>query len=304
MPATATTAREEEPMITVVNEPSHIAEPPAGCLNGCHTGHGPERQPREPEPGARICTSCIKRLTGWLRTIPESYHWLPLVLEHGTVTANPESSAVKAPDAPAPMRLEIVDLLDYRRGYQHDAHGVLVAGDNRRGAFGILLAWAGRIRLERDLPRSCDCGHTGMLHCWAPPLASLCRANCGCTGWQVKATVAGECAFITQHLAWVTEQEWTAELYAELKPLARQLSDAVGEFRPAAVGMCVALVPPPASSELDTEVLCGGALYRDSDGMGVHCASCGDKTRLETLRRLGREVGLLSDNHEDHLEAS
>lgn len=276
----------------------HIAEP-TGCLNGCHTGSGDTRQPTMPAGNALLCAACIKRLDSWLKLIPDSYGLLPLVIEHGTVTTNPESAHVKRTDPPAPMRLEVVDLLDTRRGVQYDESGAPMVGDNRRGVFGLILAWSGRLRLERELPRNCDCGHPSKVHHWAPPFASLCRAKCRCTTWSVTTTLAEECSYLAQHLAWISEQDWAGDLYAELQPQNRQLGDAVGDYRPAPIGMCVASVPAPG---LNLDVLCGGPLYRDEDGYGVHCKRCGDETDVDTLRRLGLSVGLFHDI--DQKEAS
>ncbi len=53
---------------------------------------------------------------------------------------------------------------------------------------------------------------------------------------------------------------------------------------------------------LSTEVLCGGSLYRNKTGYGVHCAACGDRTDPRRLREIGRTVGLLGDD--DGQEAS
>lgn len=279
----------------------HVASPPSACLNGCHDGHGADRVATETEGASKLCRRCIKHLNGWLRVIPDSYALLPLVVTHGSVETNPESAHIAALEAAAPLRLEIRDLLDHRHVLQYDDSGQPLYGDNRRGVFGVVLGWAGRIRIERHLPRSCDCGHDAPLHRWSPPFASLCRANCECVLWSVRANVAGECAFIGQHLAYVTEQDWVADLYAELKPLSRQLSDAVGDYRPAAIGMCLAMVP---ARGLLTDVICGGPLYRDEDEHGVRCARCGDATDLDTLQRLGISIGILSDNGNEHQEAS
>lgn len=281
-------------------ETAHTAVPPNHCLNGCHTGHGADRTPRETEGDALICKRCIKQLDTWLRAIPETYALLPRFIQHGSVETNPESAHVKIPDPPAPMRLEIVDLLDTRRGYQYDDDGMPLVGDTRRGVFGTIVAWSARIHLDRNLPRPCDCGHGALLHKWAVPMVSLCRANCPCTSWVVTTTLVAECSFIAAHLAWVTEQAWVEDLYAELKPLERELGDAVGDYRPASIGMCVAEVAAPGLNQVS--VLCGGPLYRDEEGHGVHCPRCGNKTEIDTLQRLGRSVGLFSDT--DHQEAS
>lgn len=264
----------------------HTAQPPSTCLNGCHIGHGPDRTPVETEGDARICPRCVTHLARWLRTIPDAFRYLLWVKDHGTVPGDPDAAQVKALDAPAPLRLEILDLLDVRPG---------------RGALGIVHGWAELVRDQRQLSLLCDCGHAAVLHRWSPPLVSMCRANCDCVTWRVWATVAGECAFIGQHLAWVTEQDWVADLYAELKPLSRQLSDAVGDYRPVPIGMCLAMVPAPG---LVTNVICGGPLYRDDEGHGVHCTRCLDSTSVETLHRLGLQVGIFSHDGTEQLEAS
>lgn len=265
-------------------EGGHVAEPPSECVNGCHTGHGDSRRATETEGDAQLCHRCIKRLDTWLRIIPDAFRWLLWVKDHGSVAGNPESAHTKRPDAPAPMRLEIIDLLDNR---------------DQRGVLGIAHGWAQLIRDERRAYPDCSaCRHPRSKH--VPAIfGTPCGGdkNCACAGYtQSAATVAGECAFIGQHLAWVTEQDWVGDLYAELRPLARELGDAVGDYRPAAIGMCLAEVDAPG---LLTKVLCGGALYRDQTGHGVHCVQCGDRTDVDTLRRLGLKIGILSDDHQE-----
>jgi hypothetical protein len=277
------------------DEPAWVASPPQTCLNGCHSGHGDARRPVETEGRALICSgkdSCTKRLGDWLRSIPELVALLPYVVAHGTVASNPENVRAKNPDPPAPLRLEIRDLLDYRRGIQYDDHGQPIIGDNRHGVFGIILGWAGRIRIERHEPRSCDCGHPASLHRWAPPLASLCRANCGCRDWRITTTLTRECSYLLGNLAWCTEQPWVEDLYAEIKPLHRQLRDAVGEYRTHPVGTCKA---QPLGQ--DETAVCGGPLFMKDDGRAVECADCGNRQEADSgLRELGLKVGLIGDD--------
>jgi hypothetical protein len=222
------------------------------CGNGCHTGHGPTRTPVLCEGAARICVKCVERLDTWLRQIPDTYILLPYVVEHGTVSTNPEMATTKRPDAPAPLRLEVLDLLDRRL---------------HRGVLGLVKSWADLVRSLRRLP----------------PRAGL------------DATVTSECQLLLGHLTWVTEQIWITDLYAELRPLVRELLDRVGEYRAKPVGMCVALVDRPG---LTVQVLCGGPLYLDKDRRGTHCAACGDRHDAGELRRLGRTVGLIGDDGE------
>lgn len=287
-------------------EGGYVAAPTNECANGCHTGSGGEWHPVETEGTNTICAACIERLDTWLRSIPDLYHQLPIVLEHGTVPADPGTKQTKRPDPPAPMRLEVTDMLDTRRTVQYDEAGWPILADNRRGVFGALLAWAAQVRRERNLPRVClDCKHEAVLHRALVPFVSLCRADCACTTWTVRSSVYQEGRFLVQHLAWIAGQPWVSDLYDEMRLLHQQLSDAVGERReqPIAGGRrdasagCVALI---------SEAICGGPLYRHGTGAEttVRCAKCGDTTTVERLQELGLIVGILSDDGRSRLEAS
>lgn len=251
-----------------------VASPPQTCLNGCHAGSGDARHPVETEGQARVCRSCVKRLDSWLRALPDLYALLPHVVEHGTVPGNPETARVKNPDPPAPMRLEIVDLLDAR---------------GQRGALGILHSWAEMVRDQRHLLRYCVCDHARPTHA-----RHKCSAN-GCTCREYTdppTTVWSECSAILANLAWFTEHELAGEFYAELKPLHRQLRDAVGEYRTHPVGTCKA--QPPGQGET---AVCGGPLFLDKEKRAVRCASCGNTQEADSgLRELGLKVGLIGDD--------
>lgn len=240
---------------------AHLYVPEQPCANGCHTGPPTDRTPVLCEHGARICPRCIDRLDTWLRQIPDTYALLPAVIEHGTVSTNPETASTKRPDPPAPLRLEVLDLLDVRP---------------QRGAAGLLDSWADVIRDQRQLP-----------------LAAA--ASYG---------VAPSCRLLLAHLPWASQQEWITDLYAEIKPLVRELLDRVGEYRPKPVGWCKALVAKPGEPAL---VVCGGGLFLDKDRRGCHCANCGARFDGADpgLRVLGRVVGLLTDDSaESTVEAS
>lgn len=278
---------------------AHVAVPDQQpCGNGCTTGHGPARTPVLCDGQARLCPACLERLDTWLRQIPETYALLPYVVEHGTVSTNPEMATTKRPDPPAPLRLEVMDLLDSRRGWQYDpVAGHPMLSDNRRGVFGVILEPAARVRLERGLDRLCDCRHSAPLHGFRVPLAAYCHAGkCPCRAWRVSTTLARECGFLIRHLPWIAVQDWAVEFYEAVKPVARELSDRVGEYRPHPVGMCVALV---WNETVRTMLLCGGALYRDKAGHGVHCSKCRARTDPARLVEIGRTVGLISDDGSD-----
>lgn len=198
-----------------------------------------------PEPPARLCRRCEANLETWLKEIPNHYALLPRFIEHGTTDANPDSKATKAAEAPAPMRLEIIDLLDTRLGRKWHA---TEATDDRRGAVGDLLAIAANIHDGRNL--------TGPL----------------------PTTVSQACDYIRRHMLWLTEQEWIGGTYDEIRKLHRALSDAVGIYRPRPVGRCH-VVPD------DTDQPCGGPLMSNLYGgvHCARCSATWDATHLRQL---------------------
>lgn len=113
------------------SESAYVATPPSECLNGCEN---PRSAPHSTDPAQLLCASCRKRLDKWLRAIPDVFALLPAVVMHGTVPSDPGTKHTRRPDPPAPMRLEVIDLLDRRPGY---------------GALGILHSWAELVRDER-----------------------------------------------------------------------------------------------------------------------------------------------------------
>jgi len=171
----------------------------------CSTGCTNKGNRITTEARSNLCAHCEDRLHQWLRKIPDHYALLPTFLEHGTTDRNPESKTSKAPDPPAPMRLDIIDLLDTRLG--RIWNGTAPAHD-RRGVLGTLRAHAERIIDERHLTT------------------------------KVPETVTTACALLDRHRLWTAEQDWIRELYTEVKQLHRTLSDAVGDYRRPPVGRC------------------------------------------------------------------
>jgi hypothetical protein len=243
-----------------------VYSPATPCVNGCETGAGDVRGPVMCE-GSQCCTKCGDRLEKWLRAIPDHYALLPAVLEHGTVPSDPGTKHTKRPDPPAPMRLEVIDLLDDRAG---------------RGVLAVVHSWAELVRDQRHDARPCDCGHARPSH-----NQHKCTAlACGCRTYRpVDATVSRECAYLITNLAWCLGQDYARDLYDEIRILARTLSDTVGEYRPKPVGRCAALRDVEGTT---VQVLCGGALVMDREGTGVHCLKCPAKYQATVeLRALG-----------------
>lgn len=204
--------------------------------------HGTHSLPQAP---SRLCRRCENNLRDWLREIPERFALLPAFLEHGTTDHNPDSKATKKAEAPPPMRLAIVDLLDRRLGRKWQGLDVT---DDRRGAYGTLHAICANIKDARDL-----------------------------TG-PIPNTVAGTCDYIARHMLWLAEQDWVNEPFNEVRILHREVSDGVGIFRPKPVGSCH-LIPD------DTETPCGGPLFANPYGgvRCARCQATWDAAKLRML---------------------
>lgn len=205
-------------------------------VNGSH---------KHPEPPAQLCPRCEDQFTRWLKEIPEHYALLPTFLEHGTTDRNPDSKATKRSEAAAPMRLEIIDLLDMRLGRKWQGLDVT---DDRRGTLGTLLAITSEIHDGRNL-----------------------------TGEQ-PTNVTAACTYISRHMLWLTEQDWIGDTFAEIKALHRSLSDAVGIYRPKPVGTCH-VVPE------HVEEPCGGPLMASPYGgvRCPRCEATWDADHLRVL---------------------
>lgn len=268
----------------------YVAHAPSECLNGCESRQSSPASKVHCEPDQLLCPRCGARLDKWLRGIPDNYALLPHVADHGTVAADPGTKATKRPDPPAPMRLEVTDLLDTRDG---------------RGVLGVVHSWAELVRDQRHDTRPCTCDHARPSH-----TDNRCSAiGCPCRDYTpVTATVTRECAYLITNLAWCTGQEFAGDLYSEIKQLARTLDDTVGEYRPKPVGSCHAFITGELG-ELDdpqpVQVLCGGALVMEKESRSVKCLRCGQRHEAnEQLRALGLIVGAMFGQNETNLEAS
>lgn len=178
----------------------------APCLNGCTRRHADRtRHPVRVDLPRLVCDHCFDRLDTWLREIPEHYDRLPELLEHGTVDG--ERFGVCG-DAAAPMRLDVVDLLDTRHGRCGRGRAF---SDDLHGAVGALIGWVRVVAEDRRVT-------------------------------QPRGTVPAMAAFLLRHLAWIGEQIWVDDFTLEVRQLHRQLAAAVGVQPPLPVGRCGAVV--------------------------------------------------------------
>lgn len=172
------------------------------CQTGCTTAG----QRVQTEGSSTLCRRCEDQIHHWLDNIPDLYALLPTFVLHGSIDRNPDSKTTKAAEAQAPMRLEIIDLLDARRGRKWN--GTAPATD-RRGVVGTLKIWLDTLIEDRPLTTT-------------KPVTSI----------------AAACALLDRHRLWIAEQAWASRLHADLKQLHRELSDATGDYRRPPVGHC------------------------------------------------------------------
>lgn len=217
------------------------------CANGCTRRDGDTRNPVQlpTDTRSRVCGRCETNLTRWLTEIPDNYALLPGFIHHGTTEQNPDSKATKRSEAAAPMRLEVIDLLDERLGRKWSG---LTPTADRRGVIGVLQAHSDRVIDERDLILPAE------------------------------TTVTGHAKFLIRHLLWICEQDWVDEFTSELKHLAKSVSEAAGIFRRPPVGRCH--VP---TDEDGTP--CAGPLFAsDFGGVNcARCAATWDAAHLRQL---------------------
>jgi hypothetical protein len=198
------------------------------CARGCsRINSDGNREPVLANNG-RLCGTCVGKLEKWLTEIPERYALVPQFLLPSTdLDKSPESKATKRPNAPVPLRLAALDLLDTRLGRKW--HGTEPTPD-RRGTLGVLLAIANEIRESNGSTR------------------------------RKTSTVVHEADTIRGQLTWLTQQEWITDAYDELRNLHRELGDAIGVYPPKPVGKCYVI------AENETEE-CGGPLLPNHSGV-------------------------------------
>ena len=97
-------------------------------------------------------------------------------------------------------------------------------------------------------------------------------------------TVYDACRLLARHRLWIGEQDWAADLHADLQRINRALLNAVGEHRRPPVGRCHLTDP-------DTGKPCGGPLLVSRYGGGVHCGRCRNTWDTSQLRILGLALG-------------
>ena len=166
----------------------------------------PHREPKSATQGRLVCVGHHRWLIETIRDVVDTCALLPHFYEPGTAVDDGQQVKGKRIDPPAPIRLDVVAILDPRTVARYPGDLVPVLG--------ILESWARMVREERDLE--------------AP---------------KAKATVTSEACLLLNHLDWIIEQPWVDELAKEMRDVKSALHSAIGDHAPRPVGTCPVVHP-------------------------------------------------------------
>ena len=206
------------------------------CASGCTTRDGNKLTPTLTEPPSTLCDHCLNVLWDKLKTIGTHYPTLRQNLLPGSVEKDPDVKQAKRTEAPAPMRLVIVDLTDNRPIPDTlDANGV----PKVRGVTGLLQQWSNMVRHQRSMTP------------------------------QKHPTVDTELQVLRDHYWWIVDQIWAVTLLNEIRDIARTVLDAAGVYRARPLAWCDEQITTEEHPEPHS---CGGPLFKI--GEGPTCVKC------------------------------
>lgn len=225
------------------------------CVNGCtRKGSDGNRHPKHADTG-NLCANCTDRLHTWLYEIPDRYATIPSYIDPAT-GRDPDPNQtqhIKRTNAPIPVRLDVIDLLDTRRGRKWQG---LVPTTDRRGTLGTLLPIGNTIR-ER--------------HGSQPKLDS---------------TVVAEADHIRKNINALAHIDYVDELYTEIRKLHRALGEAIGIHPHPPVATCTIVDPERELAEGEPPE-CGGPIFPARNSAGAYCARCHTEWKPDELAHLG-----------------
>jgi len=161
----------------------------------------PHREPKSAVDGTHVCIGHRRWLKEAIDDIVVTYALLPNFYEPGTAVDDGHQVKGKRVDPPAPVRLDVVALLDRRTIARHPGDIVPVLA--------ILEGWARLVREERQL-----------------------RPH------QRRATVTSEAGLLLGHLEWIITQPFVDEFAKEIREVKSALQSAIGDHAPRSVGRC------------------------------------------------------------------
>ena len=165
----------------------------------------PHRDPKTAAQGTLVCAGHARWLLDTLHDIITTTALLPYFLQPGTAVDDGHQVKGKRVDPPAPVRLDVIALLDRRTLARHPGDLIPVLA--------ILEAWATLTRDERQIrhPRT--------------------------------TTVTTEAGTLIAHLDWASTQPWIPDMAAELRDVKSALHSAIGDHAPRPVGTCPVIHP-------------------------------------------------------------
>ncbi len=166
----------------------------------------PHRDPKTAANGTLVCPGHTRWLTESIDDVVVTYALLPHFYEPGTAIDDGQQVRGKRVDPPAPVRLDVVALLDKRTIARHPGDIVPVLA--------ILEAWARLVREERQL--------------------QPCRKQ---------STVTSEAGTLLAHIDWIICQPWVDDLAREIREVKSALHSAIGDHAPRPVGTCPVIHP-------------------------------------------------------------
>lgn len=166
----------------------------------------PHRDPKTAANGTLVCPGHTRWLRESIDDVVITFALLPHFYEPGTAIDDGQQVRGKRVDPPAPVRLDVVALLDKRTIARHPGDIVPVLA--------ILEAWARLIREERQL--------------------QPCRRH---------ATVTSEAGTLLAHIDWIICQPWVDDLAREIREVKSALHSAIGDHAPRPVGTCPVVHP-------------------------------------------------------------
>jgi hypothetical protein len=166
----------------------------------------PHRDPKAAVQGTLVCPGHARWLKESIDDVVVTFALLPHFYEPGTAIDDGQQVRGKRVDPPAPVRLDVVALLDKRTIARHPGDIVPVLA--------ILEAWARLIREERQL--------------------QPCRRH---------ATVTSEAGTLLAHIDWIICQPWVDDLAREIREVKSALHSAIGDHAPRPVGTCPVVHP-------------------------------------------------------------
>lgn len=176
--------------------------------------------PNEAAEGSLICSHHESEIRLALAEIPELWSYLPLVMEPGSVQTDASGVGGKRTEAPSPVRLDVLSVMDSRTTIRGQ-------GDGLRDVLGTLRIIADAIREERRLD---------------PPKEArrfvVTPGGRVYVSTRVEVSVESEARLIERHLLWLLRQEWIDDAYDDVTSVHRQLQQLTGVTAGDAVGDC------------------------------------------------------------------